>query len=121
MPVKSGKGKNKKRRLTGYPKWVSELPRQSRSVPLGSAIDELTDRLGYKERLFEQSAVTNWEDVVGERIAKVTSPHSIEHGVLVVKVSKPAWRCELTFMKDDIRKKLNSSIGKPVVADIKFT
>ncbi len=120
MPYDSRKRNKVKKRLHGYLKWTLELPRQSKAVSLSAAIDDITNHLGYQTRINEQVAVLNWDNVVGEQIAKVTSAKSIEQGILVVKVDNPAWRCELTYMKEDIRKKLNLFIGRPVVVEIKF-
>ena len=108
------------KRLRGYLKWVNELPRQRDSVTLAAAVSEFTEKLNYQDRIYEQNAVFIWRDVVGKQISKVTTPDTIRNGILKVKVSKATWRNELQYQKDEIRRKLNSAIGKPIVADIKF-
>ena len=110
----------KKKRLTGYLKWQSELPHRKNSTLLSSAIDDLTSRLGYRETINAQMAIIVWEEVVGEKIVKVTSPVSIKKGILKVKVKNPTWRNELSYCKEEIRRKLNKAVGEPVVADIRF-
>ncbi len=110
----------RKKRLTGYLAWVQKLPHRKDSTLLSSAIDDLTSRLGYRETIKAQMAIIVWDDVVGEKIVKVTSPVSIKKGILKVKVKNPVWRNELSYCKEDIRRKLNKAIGEPVVADIRF-
>jgi len=110
----------RKKRLTGYLEWVRKLPHRKGSTLLSSAIDDLTNRLGYRETIKAQMAIIVWEEVVGEKIVKVTSPVSIKKGILKVKVKNPAWRNELSYCKDEIRMKLNKAVGEPVVADIRF-
>ncbi len=111
----------KKQRLYGYLEWETEAPRRLRNASIGDAIRELVSALGYKERLVEQGAITNWEKAVGERIAEQAVPRSIRNGILKVKVKSPAWRQELMFIKEEIRGRLNKELGKPVVSDIIFS
>ncbi|MCF7809368.1 DUF721 domain-containing protein [bacterium] len=108
------------KRLTGYLKWVSELPHRRDSIPLGLAIDDLTNKLGCQKIIKSQRAIIVWEQVVGKEIIKVTSPISISNGILRVKVKNAVWRNELSYDKEVIRRKLNDAVGEPVVADIRF-
>jgi len=113
--------KKKKPRLYGYLEWEKEAQRCLTSMSIGDAIGELVSILGYKERLAEQGAITNWERAVGERIAEQAVPRSIKNGILKVKVKSPAWRQELMFIKEEIRSKLNNELGESVVSEIKFS
>ena len=113
--------KKKRKRLSVYRKWEAETPRRSGIAPLGKVITELVDLLGFEEKLSEQRALSQWTQTVGEKIAQETKPMSMLNGILKVKVSNPAWRQELTFLKEDIRRKLNKELGKKVVSDIKFS
>lgn len=94
---------------------------QHRSVkPIGSAIEELVEGLGIKNKLQEYNAVVYWENVVGERIAQMTTAARIIKGVLFVNVKTSTWRNELTLRKKEIIDKLNKAIGIETVKDIKF-
>ena len=77
--------------------------------------------MGVGARLAEQSAVTVWDQAVGETISREAQPKSIKQGVLKVKVKDAAWRQELSFMKDDIIGKLNHVLGREIVSDIIFS
>jgi len=88
--------------------------------PIGSAIDELVRGLGIQKKLREYDAVVVWEEVVGERIAQMTTATRILQGVLFVHVKTSTWRNELTLRKKEIIDKLNMSIGTEIVKDIKF-
>ena len=108
------------KRLTGYLKWVKELPHRKDSIPLSSAIDDFTSKLGYQKTIKSQRAIILWDEVVGKEIIKVTSPISINNGILRVKVKNAVWRNELSYQKEVIRRKLNDAVGEPVVADIRL-
>ena len=115
--VKKKKGK----RLLGYRKWVAEQSPVNKPVSAGRSIGEFIERMGFTERVDEQSAIVCWGKVVGEKIASVGDPKSIKDGILKVKVKDPVWRQELFYLKDEIRKKLNNELGKNVVSDIIFS
>ncbi|MBI3788312.1 MAG: DUF721 domain-containing protein [Ignavibacteriales bacterium] len=91
-----------------------------RAKPLGEAIEELVQSLGIKKKLHEYEAVLQWEQIVGEQIAKVATATRIIKGVLFVKVKTSTWRNELTIRKPEIMKKINTTIGEEIVNDIKF-
>lgn len=110
-----------KKRLHGYLKWESDAPRNQRQVTLGEAVRNLFDHFGYTDRIREQQAVIIWEDTVGEEIKSATEVVSIKRGLLRVKVADPVWRNELTYLKEEIRSKLNKAVGYSVVSDIKFS
>lgn len=88
--------------------------------PLGAVIDSLTITLGIKSRLQEYEAVVQWEGIVGERIARMTTASRIVKGILFVKVKTSTWRNELNVRKKEIIEKINRGIGGEVVKDIKF-
>lgn len=83
-------------------------------------LDSLLHRYGIDNAIAQNNALNIWNDVVGEKVAKNTTPEKVEHGVVIVKVSSPAWRQELYFQKKDIINKINSVIGKKVIRDIRF-
>jgi predicted nucleic acid-binding Zn ribbon protein len=87
---------------------------------VGGLIHNLLRRLGYAGRLEKQSAVTLWPGVVGPKIAEETTALRIDDDTLVVKVTRAAWRQQLTFMKPDLLAKLESAVGKECIKDIRF-
>jgi len=88
--------------------------------PLSQILKELLRHYELEEPLERCRSLVVWPEAVGERIAKVTKPLSIQNGVMLVKVKSAVWRAELTFMKQQIIDKVNEAVGKPVVKDIRF-
>jgi len=91
-----------------------------RATALSDALDDLIANLGIGKKLHEQDVFEVWATVVGERIAKVTSPARIVKGVLLVNVKTGPWRNELAMRKKEIIDRLNESLGENIVRDIKF-
>jgi predicted nucleic acid-binding Zn ribbon protein len=98
---------------------VSKMPYTS-IKPIGSALDELMKGLVIQKKIQEYDAVVYWENVVGERIAQMTTATRILQGVLFVHVKTSTWRNEHTLRKKEIIDKLNVVLGSSVVKDIKF-
>lgn len=77
-------------------------------------------KAGLAKGVAQNTAVHIWPVVVGKQVSENTTPEGVEHGVLTVRTSTPAWRQELQFKKEEIIKKLNNKIEKNVIKDIKF-
>ncbi len=84
------------------------------------AIDSMLKRFGIDNAIAQNKALNNWNEIVGDRVARNTQPDRVEHGVIIVKVSSSTWRQELYFQKKEILQKINNTIGKNVIRDIRF-
>lgn len=92
---------------------------KTRSKHSSSLKSELNGLLkGIKKYRKERFAY--WEEVVGEKIAKVAVPVKNKKGVLFVKVEDAVWRFELTRRKDEILNKINEHSNKSSIKDIVF-
>ena len=61
-----------------------------------------------------------WGQAVGEFNAERTKPDSIKNGRLTVLVESPVWIDRFSYFKDDFIRKINESLGAPMVQDILF-
>ena len=87
---------------------------------IAGAIKNFLKKTGLEKAIAQQNALEVWSTVVGKNVAKNASAESIEHGMLLVRVTTPAWRQELQFQKKEIIQKLNSKQEAVQVKDIKF-
>jgi predicted nucleic acid-binding Zn ribbon protein len=91
----------------------------SRSVTrAGRVLDDLVDRLEFRERLREHAVWNVWHEVVGDLLASKAEPVRIEDGKLFVRVASSTWMQELQFLSDDIRRRLNHRLGAPIVREL---
>jgi predicted nucleic acid-binding Zn ribbon protein len=94
---------------------------QQKSIKsIDTALNELVDNLGIKQKLKELDAVVYWDSIVGKQISSMTTATHIIKGILFVSVKTSTWRNELTLRKREIVYKINSYIGNEIVKDIKF-
>ena len=89
-------------------------------LPLREALDDFASSIGITRKLREYSIVTSWDDIVGAQIGRVAKPQRIEKGILFVAVASAPWRAELSMRRREIVQKINDSVGKRVILDIRF-
>jgi hypothetical protein len=63
----------------------------------------------------------SWEDVVGDRLGRETSPSLLENGTLVVSVSTAAWGAQVRFLAPDIRRRANEVLGTEEVGTVRVS
>ena len=87
---------------------------------LKSAINTFLKKAGLEKGVSQNKALLVWKEVVGDKVSQNTTPERVESGTLYIKTSNPTWRQELVFKKTDIIKKLNNTLGKNTIKEIKF-
>lgn len=61
-----------------------------------------------------------WEKIAGEKMAAHCQPVRIDRGILYVEVDDPVWLTQLRYMKIDIQKKIEETLQKDSIKDIRF-
>ncbi|MBQ7419874.1 MAG: DUF721 domain-containing protein [Prevotella sp.] len=75
---------------------------------------------GLETPLYQKRLVEAWPDVVGPVIARYTLNTYIYNQTLYVRLSNPALRSDLSMMRQELVKKLNTAVGEQVITDIRF-
>jgi predicted nucleic acid-binding Zn ribbon protein len=57
---------------------------------------------------------------VGEVIAQNAKPAAFKGQILLVHVTSSSWIHQLQFLKKEMIERLNNSMGKPLIEDLKF-
>ncbi len=92
--------------------------RRKNELNLKEAIDLFINAYGLSPRLKEIRAITEWEKVVGENIAKLTADVHIKNHILFVKCKSAALRQELFYHKHEIIEKLNTIAEEKIINDM---
>ncbi len=61
-----------------------------------------------------------WPDIVGHAIASHTAPQAIRYHVMTLHVDGAAWLHELSFLKEEIRQKINRQLGNEAVRSLRL-
>lgn len=85
----------------------------------GDVIARVIDHYGIGGDLKERRVLTEWRELVGERIAARTWPGRIKDGMLPIRVSNSAWMHELSFLRDQLLARLRERT-EGLVQDIRF-
>jgi len=87
---------------------------------ISAVVGDMCRSLGLAEAYQQYRTLQIWNTVVGETIAEATSIERFSAGQLFIRVKNPSWRMELNFRKQDINKKLNVALERPIVEEIIF-
>ena len=75
---------------------------------------------GISRKYDEYKLKNEWENVVGQTIARQTDSLSIDKETLYVRLSSPSLRQEMGYAKSHIIESLNDAVGKVLIRDIMF-
>ena len=75
---------------------------------------------GLETPLLQKRLVEAWPEVAGPVIARYTLNAYIQNQTLVVHLSSPALRAELSMQRREYVTRLNEYVGNQVIADIRF-
>ena len=89
-------------------------------VPLKKALENVLLDCNFTGDIEAYRVFNRWEDIVGEKTAKHTKPVRVNRGILYVEVDDPLWLSQLRYMKIDIIDKIDRTIKKGILKDLKF-
>ncbi|MCH8872756.1 DUF721 domain-containing protein [candidate division KSB1 bacterium] len=87
---------------------------------LGDSITKLLRNMGIEEKVKEYQAINEWSQIVGENVSKVTKAQNVVNGILFVKVKNSSWRNELIYMRQEILIKLDKTVGRGIIKEVRF-
>ena len=85
---------------------------------LDATMREVFTKMGWTENLDVAGVTARWNEVVGD-LADRCEPISFENGTLTIQASSTAWSTQLRLIAGDLRARLNESVGRNVVNEIK--
>lgn len=89
-------------------------------IELGQIIKQVLEKRKMWRQYRQYLIIDQWDQLVGERIAAVTSAQRMDRQVLWVRVSDSTWAYHLTLLKPQLIEKLNQYAGETIVDDIFF-
>lgn len=87
---------------------------------IGDVLRSVIDDSCMAARLDESKARSLWARIVGPDIASQCGSPTMRGGLMTIGVKSAALRQELQMSRSSIVRLINSSLGKQVVADIRF-
>ncbi|HEV7401666.1 MAG TPA: DUF721 domain-containing protein [Chthoniobacteraceae bacterium] len=88
---------------------------------VGGLVSKWMAELGLDERLREEEITKAWAEIVGPFVAKHSTPHKLDKGVLTVRVLQPTVHYELDrVFKPKLLAKLKARFGAATIRELKF-
>lgn len=75
---------------------------------------------GLETPLLQRRLLEEWENIVGPTVSAYSKDRFINNQTLMVKVTNPALRQDLSMMRSQLLKRLNDAVGQTVIYDIKI-
>ena len=87
---------------------------------VGDVLRQTLQQQGMTDRIYETRAINVWPAIVGEEIAALTSRPMIFKGVMTVHVRTASLRQELNMNRSMLKRIINETLQREVVADLRF-
>jgi predicted nucleic acid-binding Zn ribbon protein len=94
--------------------------KMKKPAPLAAILQQAVRASGIDVDLDAYRLWQHWKDTVGATIAENTRPEAIKGKLLLVHVSSAPWMQQLQFLKPELIEKLNQTLGKDMIEDIRF-
>ena len=73
-----------------------------------------------RETVSRIEAVDQWDELVGEAIARVTRAQGVRGTALIVEVRSSSWLMELNLMKEEILRRVNEGRQEALIEKLVF-
>ncbi len=87
---------------------------------IGRVLDSVLTKRNFYIKIKGNLALFKWDTIVGEKLAKFTTPLYYREGTLYVGVVSSLFMRELTAMKGAILEKVQKEVGESPIHDLKF-
>ncbi len=85
---------------------------------MAQVLESILNQAGLGHLLFEEKLRHNWLDLMGPKAAEITTLESLKGWTLKVKVENSVWRHELSYQREEMRKRANQILGSELVKDV---
>ncbi len=92
--------------------------KRSNERGIGQVIKELFKTYHIQSRVHDVQIKDMWEQVMGTTIMHYTSDIKLRDGILTLYLTSAPLKQDLTYMKDNIKSRLNEEFGEKVVKEI---
>ena len=87
---------------------------------VGPILERLLKNLEIDKKVDEGQALLIWPEAAGPKMAAKTRADSVYRGRMTVLAQNPVWVQECTFMRVQIKDKLNKLLGREIIKEIVF-
>lgn len=94
--------------------------RKAKFVHIGSILGDVLKKYRHETDAELVQVWQIWDNIVGKVIAQNAKPAAFKGRILLVHVTSSSWIHQLQFLKKEMITKLNDTLGKTLIEDLKF-
>lgn len=94
-------------------------PRDPQGIEL--VLRRVLGDLGWTAGVTAGRVLEEWDEIVGEQVARHCRPVSLEEGVLVVSADSSAWATQLRLITPQLVSTIEEHVGAHVISELKVT
>jgi predicted nucleic acid-binding Zn ribbon protein len=92
--------------------------RESNEQSLGDAIQQFIKTMGLRPKMIEAEIIANWEEIVGNMIAKHTLDLSLNKRKLTLRFDNASLKQEMSYAKTKLIENINNRFGKQIINEV---
>ena len=96
------------------------MNRSKKVQELPTLLDDILEKYQLKQKVRENQIISNWEKIVGTKLAQKCTAIEFSDGVLTVKAENETWRQELALRQSDLLNLVNGENDTSFVKKIKI-
>ena len=96
-------------------------PRKGKLEKMNIILPQIVSSMSIGKEFSSHMVMFYWPKIVGKHISDNVSPVKLEFKKLFLYTSHPVWATQLSYMKEEIKNKINSFMGEYLVEDLVFT
>ena len=88
--------------------------------PISSVLWQYLRTQGLETPLLQHRLIAAWPEVAGPVVERYTGELFIKNQTLMVKITNPALRADISMMRTQLKERLNAAAGSQVITDVKI-
>lgn len=92
--------------------------KKQEALTFGQIFDQAIRQAGLEPIYDEQRASYMWPEIVGPTVNRMTTRRYVENGVLHVYINSAPLKSELSFLTENLVRRINENLGKEVIKSI---
>lgn len=89
-------------------------------VKIDQALKNLMIKLGYSNLIEKFELIKIFEEVVGNPVLEFVKMIDFEKGILTIEIENSAMKNEVFYLREDIRNRINQSLKREAVKQIRI-
>jgi predicted nucleic acid-binding Zn ribbon protein len=98
---------------------MPDEPKRRDGAGIGEVVRELLGGGVWRRGIALGRLARGWDVVVGDKLATVCRPLSLEDGKLLIGAATAAWAAQLGFLEREVAQKANELLKRPEVRSVR--